>query len=101
MTLGTTYFYTALLIIILLSNIRSYYLFYRDKKAARSNEWRVPERRLLRSSFLLGGIGSYAAMKSLRHKTQHKAFRRLVMLAALITVTAAGFLFYRLLIELL
>ena len=74
-----------ILFIIAFSNLRAYWLFYRDKKFARTNQYRIPERRLLKASFLLGGIGAFIAMRVVRHKTMHLKFRILVPLAAIFT----------------
>lgn len=91
-----------LLIILLLTitgiNLRSYWLFYRDKQFARTNQYRIPERRLLKASFLLGGIGAFIAMRIVRHKTMHTKFKILIPIAAISTsavIVCLLIVFYR------
>lgn len=81
-----------LLIMITIINIYSYSLFYRDKQYARSNNYRISERRLLTVSFMLGGIGAFVAMRRVRHKTQQLKFQLLVPLAAIMTLLVSGWI---------
>lgn len=85
-----------LLIIIALLNIYSFSLFYRDKQYARTNRFRISERRLIMASFLLGGVGAFVAMRRVRHKTQHLKFQLLVPLAAVITLLVSGWVSFSL-----
>jgi len=45
-----------------------------DKRAARRNKRRVPERTLLLIAALGGGIAMYVTMLLIRHKTRHAKF---------------------------
>ena len=45
-----------------------------DKKKAKKNRWRIPEKTLLGIAALGGSLGSLLAMKLFRHKTRHAAF---------------------------
>lgn len=73
--------YGCVLVLIAVLNLRSCYLFYKDKQLARANVYRISEKKLLQSSFLLGGIGAFLAMNLFRHKTQHLKFKILVPMA--------------------
>ena len=61
-----------------LINIVAYLLYGLDKKKARKHAWRIPERTLLMSAALGGGIGAWLGMNVFRHKTQHMRFTVLV-----------------------
>lgn len=45
-----------------------------DKRKAKKNLWRIPERTLILTAALGGSIGSLAGMYTFRHKTQHPKF---------------------------
>jgi len=45
-----------------------------DKKRAVRNKWRVSEKSLMLLAVLGGGVGMYAAMLAVRHKTRKKKF---------------------------
>lgn len=80
-----------LLIILLALNLYTLLLFYIDKKrAVNQHRNRIPEKKLLQSSFIFGGIGAYLGMSAFRHKTKHMRFKILVPIAAILT----GFVAY-------
>lgn len=80
-----------LLIGAVILNVYTLFLFYLDKKrATRHSKNRIPEKKLLRSSFVGGGIGALIGMATFRHKTKHLRFQLFVPLSAIIT----GFLIY-------
>lgn len=79
MTTGLT-----IALIIVLINIVTFCLFWWDKDAARTGDWRVPESRLLGLALFGGSLGAVAAQKILRHKTRKEPFRtRLLLIVAL------------------
>ena len=53
-----------------------------DKKRARSQAWRIPERTLILTAFLGGGMGALLGMYVFHHKTRHMKFLVLVPVAA-------------------
>lgn len=53
-----------------------------DKHRAVSKKWRIPERILIGTALLGGGIGSFLGMHVFRHKTKHPKFFILLPLAA-------------------
>lgn len=76
-----------LLGLILLLNLHSFSLFYRDKRKARKAHRRIAEKKLIRSTLFLGGVGAFLAMYSLRHKTQNKSFKLIIPLTAVFTIS--------------
>lgn len=86
------YLLIIVLICIAAMNIYSFVLFYKDKQYAKTNQYRIPEKKLIGASFLLGGIGAYAGMQLFRHKTQHLKFKILMPIAALITISVYGWI---------
>lgn len=66
----------------------AFLLFASDKRRARLNRWRIPEKALLISAFF-GPFGAFAAMQLFRHKTKKTKFRLvpafLILQTALIT----------------
>ncbi|MDF2942426.1 MAG: putative rane protein [Herbinix sp.] len=63
-----------------------------DKRKAIKKAWRIPERTLLITAFVGGGIGSFLGMYAFRHKTKHAKFIVLFPVAAALYV----YLLYRL-----
>lgn len=47
---------------------------YIDKNKAKKGKYRISEKTLFITAFLLGGIGIYAGMYKFRHKTKHTLF---------------------------
>jgi uncharacterized membrane protein YsdA (DUF1294 family) len=57
-----------------------------DKRRAVKKAWRIPERTLLLTAFLGGGIGAFLVMYVFRHKTKHSRFVVLMPVAAALYV---------------
>lgn len=68
-----------LLILFFLFNAMTFCLYWWDKQAARGNQWRVSEARLLQFALLGGSLGAVAAQRLLRHKTHKEPFRTQLM----------------------
>lgn len=51
-----------LILIVVLFNLRAYYLMFRDKKKAIKNKYRIPEKNLFQAAFVLGGVGMLLGM---------------------------------------
>ena len=62
------------LIYWLIMNFIAYILYVADKGRAQKGAWRIRERTLKLFGFLGGAVGAIAAMKMVRHKTQHGSF---------------------------
>lgn len=59
---------------LLLLNLLGFVLMGTDKKRARNNQWRIPEKTLFMVAILGGSLGSLLGMKYFRHKTKHNKF---------------------------
>lgn len=59
---------------IVFANLLGFVLMGMDKKRARINERRIPERTLWGIAILGGSIGSFIGMRYFRHKTRHSSF---------------------------
>jgi len=57
-----------------LINALGFLVMLADKKKAKKNRWRIPEKTLLGIAALGGSLGSLLAMKLFRHKSRHAAF---------------------------
>lgn len=79
----------AALVIYALVNVVSFIAYYRDKKFAKKNTQRTPERTLLLLA-LFGPFGAFAAMRAFRHKTQKTTFRLIPVFLCLHLVLAAA-----------
>lgn len=66
------------LIIFLLINIVTFFVYYVDKRKAQRGQWRIPEASLLLLAFFGGAIGAFLAMIIFHHKTRKLKFRLLV-----------------------
>lgn len=69
-------------------NLLVFFLYARDKRKAQTGRRRTPEKTLLACALLLGGVGAFAGVFGVRHKTKHAKFYVLVPLAALLTLGA-------------
>lgn len=65
-------------IYLLLINLYSFVIMGLDKRRARTNAWRVPEKKLFILAIIGGAIGIYSGMKYFRHKTKHWLFVYLI-----------------------
>ena len=62
------------LLYLFLINAAAFALMHADKRRARKNRWRIPERTLIGSAVLGGSIGALLGMRCFRHKTRHLKF---------------------------
>ena len=81
-----------LLYMIGIWNVVVFIMYGIDKLKAVKNWWRISEKVLLMSAFLLGGIGAFFGMRIWRHKTKHTLFNVLVPVFAIITLIVIGFI---------
>lgn len=56
-------------------NLAAFIAFGADKRRARRNEWRIPERTLFLLALLGGSLGAVCGMCAFHHKTKHRYFR--------------------------
>jgi len=73
-------------LIYLLASVSSYYLYAKDKRAARKGMWRVPENTLHLSALVGGWPGSIIGQQKLRHKTKKNSFRVFFFITLLVNL---------------
>lgn len=71
-------------------NLAAFCLYGADKRRARRDEWRIPEKTLLGIAALGGFLGAWAGMRVWRHKTRKPVFVYGVPLIALAWAVAAA-----------
>ena len=64
----------AMLAVLTITNLISFFLMGHDKKCARQGKWRVPEKTLFLAAAAGGSVGAIAGMYLFRHKTRHWHF---------------------------
>ena len=64
-----------ILIYILVINIITFVAYGMDKRRAKKNQWRIPERTLLLLAVFGGSIGALLGIFGLRHKSRHWKFK--------------------------
>lgn len=65
---------TILAIWLVIINLVSLALFYKDKQRAIKHKWRISEATLFTSAIIGGSIGAIAGMYLFHHKTKHWYF---------------------------
>ena len=75
-----------LLIAYVIINLIMFYMMYRDKKLAKTHQWRISEKTLIAGALAFGGLGVFMGMKVFRHKTKHTLFRIVAPLTAIIQI---------------
>ena len=63
-----------ILIYALIINLVGFFSMFIDKRRAKKNQWRIPEKTLFLFAILGGSIGSNIGMRLFRHKTKHWYF---------------------------
>lgn len=66
--------YKIIIIYLIAINLIGIIINIADKQKAKHGKWRIPEATLWTIALLGGSVGSYATMKTIRHKTKHKSF---------------------------
>lgn len=68
-------YWAVIAIYIAAINLITFCTFGADKRRARKDKRRVPEKRLFLLAGLGGSVGAIFAMRVFRHKTLHRSFR--------------------------
>ena len=63
-----------LLIVFAIGNVLAFLLYGTDESRARRGAWRISEKALLLTGFLVGAPGALLAMQLFRHKTRRGYF---------------------------
>ena len=71
----TRSFAIALTAYLLVINLAAFAVFGADKRSAKRQQWRVPERTLFLLALLGGSLGAVGGMCVFHHKTKHWYFR--------------------------
>ena len=74
-------------------NLVSFLLMGNDKKRAKRNERRIPEKTLFLSAALFGALGGTLGMFVFRHKTKHWYFRLFFPLMLFVQAGIIGYLY--------
>jgi len=82
-------------LLALIMNMIAFCLMGLDKRRAKRNAWRIPEKTLFLFAALMGGIGGTAGMFFFRHKTKHWTFRIGFPALAIAQIALAAFLMMR------
>lgn len=80
---------------LLFFNLVTYTVYAADKRRARRNRRRVPEKTLLLLAAFGGSVGALIAMYTLRHKTLHKKFTLGVPAILVAQIALVIFIIYR------
>lgn len=67
--------YIYLIIYLVIVNVIAFLLMGFDKRRARKQAWRIPEKTLFGSALIGGSIGAIVGMQVFRHKTKHLSFQ--------------------------
>lgn len=85
--------YGLIIILFLIWNGMTFLMMGSDKRRARKEKQRIPERTLFLSAFLMGGPGILMGMYHFHHKTRYLSFRILVPVAVLLNLLALIWIF--------
>lgn len=69
---------------------------YIDKRKAIKGSYRIAEKTLFTMSLIGGFIGNYLAMQTFRHKTKHKSFYLVNIIALALHLAILFYLFFKL-----
>ena len=83
------------LVALLLLNLISFFLMWHDKRCAKKNKRRVPEKILFLSAALFGAFGGTLGMFVFRHKTKHWYFMVFFPLLMVLQAAVLGYLWSR------
>lgn len=78
---------------IFIINIISFILMGIDKRAAKNNMYRIPEKVFFTISIFLGSLGTYIGMYKFRHKTKHLSFKILIPILLIINIICIYYIF--------
>ncbi|SHE88459.1 Uncharacterized membrane protein YsdA, DUF1294 family [Seinonella peptonophila] len=63
-----------MIIYLIIINLIAFFMMVYDKRQAKNQKWRVPEKRLFMIALIGGAVGLFAGMRLVRHKTKHWTF---------------------------
>lgn len=81
--------------IFLIWNVIVAFLYWIDKKKAEKGAYRISEKTLILSAFLMGAPGALCGMHFFRHKTKHMSFLISIPLALVVNIAVVYFIYFR------
>ena len=81
-----------LILLILLWNVFVFLLYGYDKRRAKKDKRRVPEKTLLVCAAVFGALGAFAGMQVFHHKTKKKRFNILVPVLLILQIAVLVYL---------
>ncbi len=84
-----------LLFYLLAVNLITFVLYGVDKRRARRDAWRIPEKTLLLLPLIGGSVGGILGMRLFHHKTKHWYFCYGLPFMLLVQAAAAAYLLMR------
>lgn len=76
-------------------NVLAFVLMGVDKRRAKQNAWRIPEKTLFLLAILGGALGGVAGMRLFHHKTRHWYFKYGFPLLLILQLAGAGWCAWR------
>lgn len=76
-------------------NVLAFVLMGIDKRRAKQNAWRIPEKPLFLPAILGGALGGVAGMRLFHHKTRHWYFKYGFPLLLILQLAGAGWCAWR------
>ena len=76
-------------------NVLAFVLMGIDKRRAKQNAWRIPEKALFLPAILGGALGGVAGMRLFHHKTRHWYFKYGFPLLLFLQLAGAGWCAWR------
>ncbi len=76
-------------------NVLAFVLMGIDKRRAKKNAWRIPEKTLFLPAILGGALGGVAGMRLFHHKTRHWYFKYGFPLLLILQLAGAGWCAWR------
>jgi len=89
----TALMYCIFLLVFIFMSAVTYAAYYYDKRQARLNQWRVPEKNLHFLSVFGGWPGAIYAQEKFRHKTSKQSFQLVFWLTITINLVGIVYLF--------
>lgn len=88
-------FWQVLYYYLIAVNVLAFVLMGIDKRRAKKNAWRIPEKTLFLPVIFGGALGGVAGMRLFRHKTRHWYFKYGFPLLLLLQLAGAGWCAWR------
>lgn len=83
-----------ILILVMFSTLRAYYMMIVDKRKAIKQKWRTPERSLFKAAAMLGSLGIWLGMlPPVNHKKSKMSFILILVLITGVQIILANYLY--------